>query len=316
MLISRLSRSSRADADLMNRAARARVSWIQWCSLSSRLNPSDSLSQSVALSRFESIRRSPACDDNALRQYLVNGWTTESLLIQNRNSFSGEALKNSLVWAFPQAYYSVYAITLAYFQTCGLTVGKTHASLIRKVGDEIHAGNYPYQVSFLASGGIAGERTFLNCKHNKLPNTLFFDSSPDTVDTHIANSLNATRQSDLRDRLMDYKLKTLTGRPKTRFSKREYRSASKNLGHTSFMSFLYRKRIKTNYRDIESIIAPELNADDIFSYIIQVVNCLHLIHEAYIAQALGFQAYKTLCDSVPTVAAQPTIRLGRIKPYL
>ena len=297
--------------------ARARMNLIQWSALAARMKRKDSISQLSLLPRFLNFKRSKVCNDATLKQYLSNGWTTEALLAQNLNAFSGDALKNSLVWAFPQAYYSVFAITLAYFQVAGFSDGQTHASLIRKFGEEADLGHYPQNVSFFASGGIVHKRTFENCKKAALPSNLHFDAADaDVVDTHIASLLGTTRQSDLCDRLGKNKeLKTQSGTRKKKFSEADYTSAGLKLGHTSVLSFLYRKRIKSNYQDIDSILSSELKADEIFPCVMRVVDCLHAIHEAYIARALGRVAYTAILDSLPASTAQlPNGRFNDIKP--
>jgi hypothetical protein len=291
------------------------MNWIQWSALAARMKRMDSISQLSLLPRFLNFKRSKVCNDAILKQYLSNGWTTEALLAQNLSSFSGDALRNSLVWAFPQAYYSVFAITLAYFQVAGFSDGQTHASLIRKFGEEADLGHYPQNVSFLASGGIEHKRTFKNCKKAALPSNLHFDpADAGVVDTHIASLLGTTRQSDLRDRLIDRTLKTQSGKPKKKFTETEYASVGQKHGHTSVLSFLYRKRIKSNYQDIDSILSCELKADQIFPRVMRVVDCLHAIHEAYIARALGSVAYTAILDSLPASLAQlPKGRFNDIK---
>jgi hypothetical protein len=296
--------------------ARARMNWIQWSALATRMKRKAAISELVLLPRFQNYKKSKVCDDVTLKQYLSNGWTTEALLVQNYTFFSGDALRNSLVWAFPQAYYSVFSVTLAYFQMSGFSDGQTHASLIRKFGDEADLAHYPCLVSFIACGGIEHKRTFKNCKKTPLPSPLHFDDTDsDVVDTHIASLLSTTRQSDLRDRLIDRKHKTKSGKPKKKFTEAEYASVGKNLGHTSILSFLYRKRIKSNYQDIDSILSSELKAEDIFLRVLRVVDCMHVIHEAYIARAIGGKAYEALLDSLPTgVTHLPKKRFEHIKP--
>jgi hypothetical protein len=305
-----------SSANITDQHAHARMSLIQWSALAARMKRQDSLSQLFALSRFRNFKKSKTCSDAALKQYLSNGWTTEALLKQNLNSFADDALKNSLVWAFPQAYYSVFSVSLGYFQVAGFTDGQKHASLIRKFGDEANLGHYPRNTSFLACGGIERKRTFRNCSKVALASPLHFDAFDiDVIDTHIAGLLSATRKADLRDRLLDRKLKTKSGKLKRKFTEAEYASADDKLGYTSVLSFLYRKRIKSNYQDIDSILSAELKADEIFPRIIQVVACLNAIHEAYIARAIGRNAYTDILDSLsPTIATLPRTRFNDIKP--
>ena len=109
-----------ASTSITDEQARARMSLIQWSAVAARMKRKHRLSQLVSLPRFQNFKKSKTCSDVTLKQYLCNGWTTEALLAQNLNSFTGDALKKSLVWAFPQAYYSVFSVTLGYFRSQAL----------------------------------------------------------------------------------------------------------------------------------------------------------------------------------------------------
>ncbi len=280
--------------------ARARMNRNQWDALSTRMRRQDALRQLSVLPYFKTFKTSKVSDFNTIKQLLRNGWATETLLVQNFKSLTGDALKSSLVWAFPQAYYSVFSVTLAYYNLAGFTEGKTHSSLIKKFGDEASLTHYPEIISFLACDGLERHRTFKNCQKVLQPSTLHFDANnTDSVDTTIANFLNATRKSDLQDRLLRQKMKTKSNKPKKRFSKEEYTAVSKNLGFTSILSLLYRKRIKSNYGNIDSLLSSELDADKIFPCLIKVVDCIHAIHEAYICRAIGESAYVKILDLTP-----------------
>ncbi len=272
----------------------------QWDALSTRMKRQDALQQLSLLPNYKQLKTSKTSDFQKIKQFLNNGWTTEALLIQNFNSLTGDALKSSLVWAFPQAYYSVFSVAIAYFNVAGFTQDKTHASLIKKFGDEANLAHYPEIVSFLACDGIERHRTFKNCKKVSQPSTLHYDGNDsDCVDTIIANFLNATRKSDLQDRLSRQTVKTKSNQPKKRFSEAEYSSASKNLGFTSILSLLYRKRLKSNYGNIDSLLSSEIDADKIFPSLIMVVDCLHAIHEAYVFRAIGKSIYAEVLDQAP-----------------
>jgi hypothetical protein len=281
--------------------ARARMNRNQWDALSTRMKRQDALGQLSILPHYEKLKTSKTSNFQKIKQLLNNGWATEALLVQNFESLTGDALKSSLVWAFPQAYYSVFSVTLAYFNIAGFTEGKTHASLIRKFGHEASLAHYPQIISFLACDGIERHRTFKNCKKISQPSTLHFDANnSDSVDTTIANFLNATRKSDLQDRLSRQIAKTKSNQPKKRFSDAEYSIASNNLGLTSILSLLYRKRIKSNYGNIDSLLSSELNADKIFPSLIAVVDCIHAINEAYICRAIGKSMYAEVLELAPS----------------
>jgi hypothetical protein len=281
--------------------ARAKMNLIQWTALATRMNRAESLKQLSDLPRFKIIKKSSISEVAKLKKFLCNGWTTESLLKQNASSFEGEALNHSLVWAFPQAYYSVYAVTLAYFDASGFTNNKTHSNIIKKFGDELGDGNYPESISFYASGGIDRKRKFKNCQKTTLPSSLYQDNSnPVVVNSHIASLLDSTRQYDLKDRLKKQRHKTKSGKPKKKFTDEEYDKASSQEGYTSILSFLYRKRVKSNYHDIDSFLSSQIEADTIFASILSVVDCLHAVHEAYIIKAIGKKEYSTILDALPS----------------
>ena len=300
-------------------SARAKMNLIQWTALATRMNRTESLKQLSTLPRFKSIKKSKTSDVAQLKKFLCNGWTTESLLRQNASSFEGEALNHSLVWAFPQAYYSVYAVTLAYFNVSGFTNNKTHSSIIKKFGDQLSDGHYPESISFYASGGINRKRKFKHCQKTTLPSSLYQDNSTSTVvDSHIASLLDSTRQYDLKERLKDQRYKTKSGKPKMKFTDADYEKASSLEGHTSILSFLYRKRVKSNYHDIDIFLSSQIEANKIFESIIKVVDCLHAVHEAYIIKALGKREYSNILDGLLSEYSkvQPKKRLLHIEHIL
>ena len=144
------------------------------------------------------------------------------------------------------------------------------------------------------------------------------NSNPVVVDSHIASLLDSTRQYDLKDRLKNQRHKTKTGKLKKKFTDEEYNKASSQEGHTSILSFLYRKRVKSNYHDIDSFLSSQLEADTIFASILSVVDCLHAVHEAYIIKAIGKKEYSTILEALPskTSTEQPRKRLLDIEHFL
>jgi hypothetical protein len=203
-------------------------------------------------------------------------------------------------------------VTLAYFDISGFTNNKTHSTIIKKFGDELGDGHYPESIAFYASGGIERKRKFKNCQKTTLPSSLHQDNSnPAVVDSHIASLLDTTRQYDLKDRLKGQRHKTKKGKPKKNFTDEDYDKAASQEGHTSILSFLYRKRVKSNYHDIDSFLSSQLEADKIFASIISVVDCLHAVHEAYIIKAIGKKEYSTILDGIPSKSStiQPKKRL-------
>jgi hypothetical protein len=207
--------------------------------------------------------------------------------------FENEALRNSLQWAFPQAYYSTYAITVAYFVSAGFTE-RSHRAVIAKYGHLAIEGKYPRQIGFVLEGPPTNYQ-----HHNLSPaclrGSLHFDpANSGIVDAQIMQFLNGTRDDDLHEKKRDMKFKTKDGRPKHGFNKQDWIRTSDKFGPTSLLSLLYRKRIKANYRDIETFLAKNLDPAAAFDSLISVVDCTNCVHEALIRKLVGSEFYEAL----------------------
>jgi hypothetical protein len=280
-------------------AIRAAMTYRQFAALAIRCDRAKVANQLATLPYASSVCRSSTCDTGEVRKYLLNSWNTEKLLEQNR-SFTGSALNNSLVWAFPQAYYSVYCGTLAFCSAAGHNQTKTHASLIKLVGELMEAEKYPHNISFRCGGGNRDNRAFkcVQTDKNRMASTLTFDpNDAATVDGQIRQFLNSTRQMDLEERLREQKLKNKAGKQKKAFSAADYDRAGGNEGWTTIMSLLYRKRLKSNYDDIEPFLSPEIKAPELFDALLRVVDCLNLTHEWLVIRCMGDAWYEQTLKS-------------------
>lgn len=262
---------------------------IQFAALRVRLSPRAVVRQLQDLSYLQDFRSSSATNKREVAKYLKNGWNTEFLLRLNADALTGDALRNSLHWAFPQAYYAVFMTTLAFYKVAGFTE-TTHAAVIRKVGALMKQGKYPERLSFLAGGGKS--RIFHNIARSELPSTAFFDETDRRVcDAQICQFLNATREHDLKEKSRHFKFKAKTGKRKKALNHTEWGKVSERLGLTSILSLLYRKRIKSNYRDIDTYLSQHLVPEDLYNDLIQVVGCCNFVHEAFVCKGLGSSYY-------------------------
>lgn len=274
----------------------ARMTNIQFAALAAHLRRAAvKPSISELLTRRE-IKLGAECDRTLVKRWLMNGWNTEMLLRTNRNVLKDGALRHSLHWAFPQAYYSAFSLTLAYFKTVGIPE-ESHAAAIRRFGAEAHSRRYPDILRVLADGCPA---EVIGLAPSKFPSTLVFDATDRTmVETRIAQFLCSTRDIDLDDRKDSVKLLTKSGKRKKSFNADDWLQVSRKLGQTSLLSLLYRKRIKANYRDIDTFLHPELDVESLFNDLINVVGNLNLVHEALIARALGVSFLNNLVKDLP-----------------
>jgi hypothetical protein len=293
-----------ADTTLDERAFAARTTTLQFRAMKARLRPGMVVSEMDCLPHRLALRRASNCSEQEVLRWLTNGWNTEYLLQLNASALQNDALRHALHWAFPQAYYSVFAVTLAYFKAVGFTQD-SHAGVIRKVGEEMHAGRYPQTMSCLGLGGKT--RAYGNLSPGALVSPFHFDAhDAGVVDTHLSRFLNATRSQDLRARVKTMNFKTAGGKKKKRFTPTEWDRASARLGPTSILSLLYRKRIKANYQDIDTFLHPELDAGRVFNALSRSVGAMNFVHEAFIARAIGIPLYESWCGRL-SAPARPIV---------
>jgi len=164
------------------------------------------------------------------------------------------------------------------------------------------------------------------CSENKLPESISFhvDGPPDsfafrkisvpigydtmdfsihipqTVDHQICQVLRSTRDLKLKEHKTEFvrskKLRTKAGKPKKVLSAIEWGMVAGDLSCTTLMDFLYRKRIKANYKDVDVFNYDGLRGSEVLSHLITIVDCLNLVNETYIAKVTG-NGYNEIANS-------------------
>jgi hypothetical protein len=258
----------------------------QFAALERRLDRDIVLAELTALCQQGALPVGRAYDEAKVAGWLRNGWNTEKLLRQTHSMFAGRERAYALQWAFPQAYYSTYAVALGFFGVRGHTESQ-HAAVIKCIGRMMQRGEYPKSLSFLAAGGRQAI-TFLNITKVPAKSTLTFNpDDPVSVDTQIAQFLSGTRNEDLARKRATMTFKTARGKPKKSLSRADWSRVSEAVGLTNLVSLLYRKRIKANYGEIDTYLSVQLDADAVFRGLSRVVACLNLVHECFIIHALA-----------------------------
>lgn len=279
---------------------KATVTEYQFNALKQRLSKSKIISELKELPYLRRIQRRNDFDLSRLKSWVVNGWNTEHILRLNQESLSENTQSYALQWIFPQAYYSCFALTVGLLYTIGS--GETsHRDVIAKLGIMMSNNNYPETLSFL-SFGTKKNIIFKNIGiHDDDGIVLKYDSTdPKSVETQICRFLKSTREVDLNIKKGQVKIKlknpTKNQLYKKSYSDYDWRHVSKKLGYTNLLSLLYRKRIKSNYRDIDTFLSESINADKILDDLIHIVSCLNFAQETYIYKALGKNKYSNLIE--------------------
>jgi len=259
----------------------------------SRRNIETDLRQSMQTSSF---RQSSRYNRNEVEKWLTNGWNTENILIASEHFFDDPENSYAIQWVFPQAYYSCFCITLAFFKTAGYVENK-HSSIIKKIGCLIKEGKYPNFISFYTDGGIY---QISLSGVNRFPVESTVQYNPDdesSMQNQISQFLNATRERDLKRKKKDMRIKTKQGNRKKSFNRQDWETVSEKLGTTNILSLLYRKRIKFNYDNIETVFSRDLDAHAIYQSLLFLVSQINLIHESYIFNILEGTEYNNIIVS-------------------
>jgi hypothetical protein len=292
----------------------ARMTSAQFSALAVRLNIETLAIETAEHIRSRRANTAASYDPAQVSRWLVNGWSTERLLYLNQAAFpESDSLRHSLHWAFPQAYYSVFSLTIGYFKTVGYTE-MSHKAVLRKFALEAHDGRYPAAMAFTASGA-SPEYHFIGLRATSLPTTVTFDASdPSTVDGQIAQYLRATRNQDLKAKKQDLNFKTSKGQKRKSLRKADWEVVSGKLGPTALLHLLYRKRIKANYHDIETFLHPELEPHRMYRALLAIVGAINFVHEAFIARAAGLAFVHDALLRLPECSRERVeSRLARIR---
>ena len=264
----------------------------QFLALDNYLKSYDTIKEVLNTKEFHNLKLEGGVDVIDIKKNIFNGWNTERILRANNELLNNKDNYFVLQWSFPQAYYSVYMFTLSYLYLIGLTnTAPSHSGIMRKFGKLVKSDKYPKMISFYIEGSKKN-LGFKNITKQYSMNSIEFNqNSIDSCQTKICQFLKATRQIDLVQRRNHYKTarvyKTKKGQRKTNLNQREWEEISKQMGVTNILHLLYRKRIKSNYREIKSFMYEGIEASQIHKNLVGIVNELNLIHECYIYKLIG-----------------------------
>ena len=248
-----------------------------------------------------------------MKKWIFNGWNTERMLRATDKHLKMEDNYFALQWSFPQAYYSVFMLTMAYMTLNGQNTN-THSGIMDKFSEFAVSGKYPQAISFYCKGTKKNPE-FVNIRKHPSHSSLSLDhDSKESCATQICQFLNATRQILLEEKRKDKHVASLfkTGRGansknKKNLSEHDWEIVASKIKETNILHLLYRKRIKSNYRDIDSFNNEYIKADYIHKSLIGIVKNLNFIHEMYICKMIGVDMF----DSFYTEYAK-----GKVIPFL
>lgn len=234
-------------------------------------------------------------DKKEIKKWLLNSWNTEFILRVNLVQLNNESLRFAVQWGFPQTYYSIFASTLAYFIGKNYTE-RSHRSVRKKFSRLIEQDKYPESVSFYCNG-FKDEVKYFGIQRSEQNSSLSLNTNDqDSVETQISQFLKSTREIFLENKRekMRKSFRTQKGKVKQKLTKEEWGKVNSTIHNTTILDLLYRKRIKSNYRDIDTFQHENIDPIDIFSSLLNIVDILNLIHETYIAKIIGLENFQSI----------------------
>lgn len=231
-----------------------------------------------------------------IRKWLFNGWNTEHILAMSDSLIDGVG-GAILQWAFPQSYYSCFA-SLNAFNAARGTPEIRHHSLIKRFANDAKSGFYPAGISFGVDSTIESPQYFGISNPSARMHSLSFDhESEASVAQQIVQFLRSTRKTELRNRKEQYTkmrkgspIQLKSGRPRVKYRKQDWDLVAKRVGPTALLNLLYRKRIKSNYRDIDTYTAEAMDPAPVQTSLRHIVFVFSAVHEIMLTGLIGKDA--------------------------
>lgn len=247
---------------------------------------------------FQKLKLAKGANPKEIKKWIFNAWNTERILRESDSFLSVKENYFALQWSFPQAYYSVFLLTLAFQKLNDSASDTSHNGVMTKFGRFVSENKYPKMISFYAEGTIKNS-VFKNIAKHPSNSSLSLDhTSKESCETQICQFLNGTRKDLLKEKRNEKNIAKLfttgTGKKKklkTNLNEKDWQCVSDKISKTTLLNLLYRKRIKSNYQSIDSFIYDNYNADYIHRSLIGIVNKINLINEAYIYKTIGSSTY-------------------------
>jgi hypothetical protein len=243
-------------------------------------------------------------DVEQVKKHLINAWSTEYALRSTAQLGDSNYLRNALHWTFPQAYYSICEGLQAFLCTLGNT--SSHEEVIRReVGRLVVKGYYPQPVAFYAAGHY-GEFKVHRLPLSDYKPSLNLAGKELEAQAQIGQFLRTSRKlraKSVRQQVQSNPTLALrskrTGQIVEKFSQSHWNQLTWRFGYTTFFDLLGRLRISANHREIERFVEAEIDFKLFHDSLLTIVDYLNQVHESYIAQAMGMEAYKKWIKELP-----------------
>ncbi|MEN9281536.1 MAG: hypothetical protein RL594_471 [Bacteroidota bacterium] len=237
-----------------------------------------------------------------VRLWLTNAWSTEYLLSNIAKDLGADAVAFSVHWAFPQTYYAVFALRMAWSTAAG-HYDRAHPTVIRRFGLDSIEGRLPESLAPCLTGIDADYHYHYINNVEFTTDRRLNRSDVDSVKGYISSALRTTRSGSFEKWKADNisRFMTKKGAKRKSLSREQKLEGDSKIGPTSVISYLYRKRIKANYDDVDVFHNDMINAPLLNHDLQMIVRSFSVVHEAMIARKVGKIAFSELVNQAPPV---------------
>ena len=220
------------------------------------------------------------CSDDCLK-WLKNSWNTERILRMSKEYIGDNPF--ALQWSFPQAYYAVFCL----YQALVVAQGNcclSHKATLKEFAQKIEKKFFPDDFCFSLSGGpkVFFRHNLLECNYEVLS---FNEFDMKSVDSQIFHFLCATRKECISSHKPEYLKKF----KRKRLLKDEDKLVAAEVENTTLLHLLYRKRIKANYKDIDTFLSEIIDSEQICDDLATIVWRVNSVLEFYISRYIGMK---------------------------
>lgn len=279
------------------------------------------------------LRRRPANSfaSDQLERHLEIAWVTELVLRMPAALGHGRALRVTNAWAPVHAYYAINMALQSWFDANGMTgTADDHTAALRSISAQIKDRRlFPSPWSILCEGNphVPGGCSYLNepmpgaCsgKVAVLSTPIGLPGAFSEAESlaRFGTWLRTTREARLKKREEDWKRR---GR-RTRIDPRVRKQYAASLHPTSLFDCLWRLRIRSNYRSVETYLVRHVGDSDAELFhraLVSITTSSLCLLEAYVARLIGAATYEAMAtrfvSADPVGVAAQTV--GRRLPHV
>jgi hypothetical protein len=253
---------------------------------------------------FAKIQTNKKADIEKIKKLLFNSWHTEIVFSIPRKT-DNDLVRYSNHWAPIQAYYSIFLLLRAFFESMGMDCPNTHTNTLQQISECI------LERDLLPSPWSSYCRGLKNL--NNLTYGNFTEeyrgisnlSIPCKEDfwSWYALWLKTTRERKFETRkeevLKNKVFKRTNNKPRKNLAIEHKRVVDRGLHATTFFDGLYRLRIRSNYEDADAFILGTMSQKDAVCFhdsLVVILQSTLFVLEKYTAKYISNQDFYKIVD--------------------